>query len=419
VTVGVTLLIAVIGFLYLTRGTAIRHVRGAGAENSPISPSEPQFPLSVAMLTGAVLTRGTHVELALDGDETFPRLFQDLRAAQESITFQSYYGKPGRIADELRDIFIERAAAGVRIFVLYDAFGMNGMPPKNRQQLRDAGVQLVPFRPLRRSTLYVLQNRSHVRGVVIDGRIGWTGGFGIDDKWLGDGHTKGAWRDTNVRFEGPAVLQLQAAFAASWAEATGVLLSGRTTVELQPDGAAAVGLLFAAPTLGSTPAERFLAMSIAGAQKTLYITNAYFAPDKNFVKLIADAARRGVDVRLILAGKRTDIRVARLAARARYGLLLSAGVRIWEWRPTTLHAKTFVVDGIWSSVGTMNFDNRSLVLNDEDTLMILDADIGARMNAVFMDDLHYSDEITWDVFRKRPWHSRVGEWGASLLTRVL
>jgi cardiolipin synthase len=204
----------------------------------------------------------------------------------------------------------------------------------------------------------VLQNRSHVRAIVIDGRVGWTGGFGIDDKWLGDGHSNGAWRDTNVRFEGPAVRQLEAAVAAAWTEATGVLLSGRATLPSYDDGVATAGLLYTSPTLGSTAAERFLALSIGGARRTLYITNAYFAPDASFVALLDDAARRGVDVRLLLAGPRTDIRMARRAARARYEQLLAAGVCIYEWQPSSLHAKTFVVDELWSSIGTMNFARR-------------------------------------------------------------
>jgi cardiolipin synthase len=258
-----------------------------------------------------------------------------------------------------------------------------------------------------------------VRGIVIDGRIGWTGGFGIDDKWLGDGHTGGGWRDTNVRFEGPAVRQLQAAFAAAWTEATGVLLTGRATVDRYEDGVATAGLLNASPTLGSTPAERFLALSVSGAQKTLYITNAYFAPDDNFVELLARAARRGVDVRLLVAGPRTDVRMSRTAGRARYEQLLATGVRIYEWQPSTLHAKTFVVDGLWSSVGTMNFDNRSLALNDEVTLIVLDSAFGQRMDAIFLDDLRRSREIELARFRQRGWIARVGEWVARFLTRLL
>ena len=276
-----------------------------------------------------------------------------------------------------------------------------------------------PFRPIRLSTLHLAQNRSHVRGIVIDSRVGWTGGFGIDDKWFGDGRSGGSWRETNVRFEGPAVRQLQAAFAAAWVEATGVMFTGRATLGPEHSGATAAGLLYTSPTLGSTAAERFFALSIAGARNTLYITNAYFAPDRNFVDLLATAAKRGVDVRVLTAGPRTDVDIVRLAGRASYDTLLAAGVRVYEWQPGTLHAKTFVVDGEWSTVGSMNFDNRSMALNDEATLMVLDRAFGQQMNRIFLDDLQHGEEIRVETFRSRSWLQRIAEWCANSLTRLL
>jgi cardiolipin synthase len=258
-----------------------------------------------------------------------------------------------------------------------------------------------------------------VRGIVIDSRIGWTGGFGIDDKWFGNGLTDGSWRETNVRFEGPAVRQLQAAFAAAWVEATGVLFTGHATLDPQQNGVAAAGLLHTSPTLGSTAAARFYAISIAGARQTLYITNSYFAPDRSFVELLTAAARRGVDVRILTAGPRTDVTIVRSAGRAWYDTLLRAGVHIYEWRPTTLHAKTFVVDGQWSTVGSMNFDNRSMALNDEATLMVLDRTMGEEMNRVFLSDLEHADKISFAAFSRRSWIERIAESAASAITRLL
>ena len=409
---------ALIGFLHVTRGTSVRQVRGV-SDGVPIGVSEPEFPLMAAMATGAALAPGTRVEVLQNGDGTYGRLWTDLRSATQSITLQVYYGAPGRMADLLGDILIERAKAGVRVLVLYDAFGTVDIPPANRDALRANGIVVQPFRPIRLSTLHLAQHRSHVRGIVIDGRIGWTGGFGIDDKWFGDGRTNGAWRETNVRFEGPAVRQMQAAFVAAWAEATGTLFTGRATLASQPDGATAAGFLNTSPTLGSTPAERFMALSIAGARTTLYITNAYFAPERNFVDLLAASARRGVDVRILTAGPQTDVNIVRSAGRASYDTLLEAGVRVFEWLPTTLHAKTFVVDGEWSAVGSMNFDNRSMSLNDESTLMVLDYTIGREMNQIFLDDLQHADEITLTTFRQRSWWQRLMERAASLVMRFL
>ncbi len=411
--------LAYIGVLSLVRGTAVRHVRGAGADGAPVAPDEREFPLAVAMLTGARLTPGNHVEIGLNGDGTFPRLWDDLRSATKSITLQMYYGQRGRVADELRTILLDRAAAGVAIHVLYDAFGTADIAAEHLAAYRAAGVIVVPFRPLRLSTLHLFQNRSHVRGVVIDGRIGWTGGFGIDDKWLGDGRTNGAWRETNVRFEGPAVTQLQAAFAIAWVEATGVMLSGRATVPLTEHGTTTVGLLYASPTLGSTAAERFVALSIAGARKRIYLTNAYFSPDRFFVDGLAAAARRGVDVRVITGGGSSDVQTARLAGRATYDVLLSAGVRIYEWEPTVMHAKTFVIDGLWSTIGTINFDNRSLALNEETTLMILDPEVGRQMDDIFLDDLTHTQPITAERFSRRSWLQRLAEKSTFVIRRLL
>jgi cardiolipin synthase A/B len=409
---------AVIGLLFITRGTAVRRVRSAGADGIPVAPSEPAFPLTIPLLTGTPLLGGNRVELALNGDSTYSRLCADLRAAERTITVQMYYAAPGRVADSLGAVLAERARAGVRVLLLYDAFG-SSLGDEYIARLRAAGVRAEAFRPLRFRNLWVVQNRSHVRGIVIDGKVGWTGGFGIDDKWLGGGRRPAEWRETNARFEGPAVLQLESAFVSAWTEATGELLTGRAVVTRYAGGVAMAGLLYTAPTLGSTPAERYLALSIAGARQRLYITNAYFAPDANFIALLTRAARRGVDVRVLVGGPLTDVRAARLAAHARYDSLLSAGIRVYEYQPTTLHAKTFVVDGMWSSIGTMNFDNRSLALNDEATLMVLDSAAGRRMEEVFLDDLTRSREIDLPTFRRRSWTQHVAEWAANQITRLL
>ena len=411
-------LTAIIGLLFITRGTAVRRVRAVGTDGTPVAPIEPEFILTIALLTGTPLLSGNRVEITLNGNETFPRLWDDLRSAKQAITVQMYYSHPGKVADTLTEILEERAKAGVTVLVLYDAFG-SGPAREYFKRLRKHRIRAVPFRPFSYKNLWVMQNRSHVRGIVIDGKIGWTGGFGIDDKWLGSGLVETEWRDTSVRFEGPAVRQLQAAFVAGWSEATRELITGRIAVDRYPDGVALAGLLYTAPNLGSTPAERYLALSIAGARKNLFVTNAYFAPDANFVGLLTDAAKRGVDVRILVGGPKTDVRAARLAAHSRYEKLLSAGIRIFEYQPSTLHAKTFVVDGLWVSIGTMNFDNRSLALNDESTLMVLDQEVGTHMEKIFFDDLSHSEEINLKEFRKRPFYQRIAEHGASQLTRLL
>jgi cardiolipin synthase len=416
--IAVVLIAALIGFLYVTRGTAVRRVRGVGVDGTPVAPSEDEFSLAVSLLTGAELLPGNQIEIVLDG-AVFPRLWADLRNARSLITIQMYYALAGEVTATLEKILVERALAGVQVFLLYDAVGARALGGDYAERLRKAGARVVAFRPLRMRNLWIVQNRAHIRAVVIDNDVGWTGGFGFDDKWLGESRVGTGWRDTSVRVRGPSVLQLAEAGAAAWAEATGDLFTGRLTMPQCDGGVAAAGTLYTAPTLGSTPAERFLALSIAGARHRLFITNAYFAPDKNFVGLLVDAAQRGVDVRLLVGGPKTDVRIARLAAHGRYDSLLAAGVKIYEYEPTTLHAKTFVADGIWSSVGTMNFDNRSLALNDEVTMMILDRDFAQRMETIFADDVARAVPVDPAAFARRSMLEHVKEWCANQITRVL
>ncbi|HEX6534457.1 MAG TPA: phospholipase D-like domain-containing protein, partial [Gemmatimonadaceae bacterium] len=332
------------------------------------------------------------------------------------------YCKPGRMADTLAAILSDRARAGVRVLFLHDAFGSQDLTEGYLDSLRAAGVRIAIFRPVHWYSLHKAQSRSHIRVVVVDGRVGYTGGFGIDDKWFGNGHARDQWRDTNVRFTGSAVAQLQATFAAGWAEATGQLLTGELFFPRVPpadDPAQLAALFHSAPTIGSTPAERYLALSIAGARRTLYIANSYFVPDEDFRRLLVRAAKRGVDVRVLTAGPRTDVEITLLAGRDTYDELLAGGVRVYEYQPTMMHAKTLVVDGSWSSIGTMNFDNRSMVFNDESNLLVLDPVVGARMDSLFLDDLRYAKEIRRPEFDRRGVVERLLEQGAALWGRLL
>jgi cardiolipin synthase len=275
---------------------------------------------------------------------------------------------------------------------------------------------------LRWYTVHDASDRSHVRVVVVDGHIGYTGGFGLADYWLGNGHTDDQWRESNVRFRGPAVMQLQAAFAAAWAEATGELITGALFFPrsgFQPVGSTHAALLYTAPTTGSTPAERFLALTISGARTSLYVTNSYFVPDDDFRRQLEEAVQRGVDVRVLTVSKKTDVKTTWYAGRFRYEELLRRGVRIFEYQPTMLHSKTIVADGVWSSVGSMNFDNRSMAFNNESNLVVLDGRFGAQMDSLFLEDLRYSKEIKLDEFHRRSNWSKMLEAGASLLSRLL
>jgi cardiolipin synthase len=413
--------LALIGGLTVTRGTPVGAVVTL-SDSGPPAITDSLFERSFELFTGTHIYPGNSVEAALNGDGTYPRLWADLRSAQHTITIQMYYSLPGKVADTIATILRERAKAHVRVLFLVDAFGSQHLSKGWLDSLRQAGVEVAKLRKLRWFTIHDAGDRSHVRVVVVDGRIAYTGGFGIADYWLGDGHHEDQWRESNVRFQGPAVMQLQAAFSAAWAEATGELLTGPLFFPLagfEPVGPTHAGLLYTAPTTGSTPAERFLALTISAARKTLYISNSYFVPDDDFRRLLTRAAKRGVDVRILTVSSKTDVKTTWYAGRYRYEELLRSGIKVYEYQPTMLHTKSIVVDGVWSSVGSMNFDNRSMAFNNESNLVVLDSAFGAQMDATFLDDLRYAKEIKLAEFERRPIWSKMLEAGATLLSRLL
>ncbi len=450
----VILAMAVIGLRNTIRGSGLTGGPAAGGAGESVAVSEPDFHRSIELLTGTALSEGNTVQILKNGEETYPALWADLRAAQASIALQPYFYEPGVLADTLESILVERARAGVAVFVLVDAFGAEAMPEERLDALRNAGVEVAVFRPLHWYNINTANTRSHVRVVAIDGKIGYTGGFGIADQWLGNGRETGQWRDTNVRFTGPAVSQLLAAFVVGWAEATGKLMTagGAAAIvapEASEDGVVersvaagpaeasaatvtevadstddtrtldAAGLMHTIPTLGNTAATRFYTLTLGGARERLFISNAYFVPGNYLMRLLVDAAKGGVDVIVLTAGESTDIGFTRFAAHSRYVRLLEAGVRIFEYQPTMMHAKSIVVDGRWASIGTMNFDNRSLTFNNESNFVALDPVFGAEVEAMFRDDLTRAKEITAEDFAKRPWWNRPMEWIAGFFAPML
>ena len=417
----VVLTLALIGGLTVTRGTPVGTVVTL-TDSAPPPVSDSLFERSFELFTGTHIFGGNKVEEALNGGGTYPRLWADLRSAQQTITVQMYYSMPGKVADTMAAVLMERARAHVRVLFLVDAFGSQDLTKSWLDSLKRAGVEVAILRKLRWFTIHNASDRSHVRVVVVDGRLAYTGGFGLADYWLGDGHHDEQWRESNVRFEGPAVMQLQAAFAAAWAEATGELLTGKLffpTSGFQSVGPTHAGLLYTAPTTGSTPAERFLTLSISAARKTLYIANSYFVPDDDLRRMLVRAVKRGVDVRVLTVSKKTDVKTTWYAGRFHYEELLRAGVKVYEYQPTMLHSKTLVADGTWSSVGSMNFDNRSMAFNNESNLVVLDSAFGARMDSTFLDDLRFAKQITLEEFRRRSIWGKMLEGGAVLLSRLL
>lgn len=417
------IVLMLIGFLSITRDTPVSAVIAEGDHEGPPHVGDPLFARSFELYTGTHIEPGNTIELMNNGEGTYPQLWKDIASAKKTITVQMYFSKPGAVADTMARYLGERARAKVRVLLLMDAFGSQGLNGEWSDKLKSEGVEIAWLRPVRWYSLHKAAQRSHVRVVVVDGEVGWTGGFGLADYWLGDGRHDNQWRESNARFSGPTVAGLQAAFASGWAESTGELITGDMffpPASFSEEGTVNAGLMHTTPTIGSTPAERFLALSIVGARKTLYIANSYFVPGENFMNLLLAAAKRGVDVRVLTVSGKTDVKTTWYAGRTYYEKLLAGGVRIYEYKPTMMHSKTIVVDGIWSAVGSLNFDNRSMAFNNESTLVVHDTGIGSRMNALFLEDVEmYSDEIKLETFRKRSRKGRLLEWGAQKLRRVL
>jgi cardiolipin synthase len=378
------------------------------------------------LVTGGTISAGNSVRILSDGDETYPQMYSAMRQARRSLTVQVYSVGQGMIADSIAAILASRSRSEVAVYFLFDAFGGHGISRAVLDSLRVAGVHVASYKPIRWYSLDRANNRTHVRSVVIDGVTGFTGGFGFDDRWLGNGIAAAQWREANARVVGPVVHELQAAFVATWAEATGVILADTellaeyaTADRARDTGAVHAGVIMSMPTGRTTAAARLLAFMIARAHSRLYITNAYFVPPPDFVRLLTAAARQGVDVRVLTNGPRTDVRSTWLASHTRYAELLRAGVRIYEYEPTTLHAKTIVMDGEWSTISTINFDNRSLAYNSEVALQIHDHVVAGVMDSIFMRDLANSHEILPTTFRSRSMWLRVQEFAAGLIADLL
>lgn len=411
----IILLFAFIGVLTIVRDAPDAAVHAFGDPEGPPAVTDVEFARNIGLLTGTDLQPGNQVDLLVSGAGTYPVLWESMRAARRTLTVQLYYVLPGQLTDTLLVVLSERARAGVHTYLLRDAIGAE-LTDSAKAALESAGVHIATFRPVKWWTLHKAQNRSHVRAVVIDGLVGFTGGFGIDDRWNGDGRHPEQWRDTNVRVRGPAVAHLQAAFDRAWTEATGALLAGEAFFPIAPvkppadsntvpsvpsSNGVTGGLMHSIATFGPTANARLFALAVAGARHTLYISNAYFVPDASMLEHLTAASKRGVDVRLLLPGEKTDVPMTRSAARSWYETLIRSGIKVYEYQPSMLHAKTFVVDGTFTSVGSMNLDYRSFALNDEANMLILDRPFGARMDSLYLEDLKYSKEIDLAAFRQR------------------
>jgi cardiolipin synthase len=371
---------------------------------------DPAFLPTLEAYAGAPARQGNRLEFLLNGDQIFPAQLEAIRSAKTAFTYAQYFYEDGPPARDIVEAMSRRCLAGVKGHVLLDAVGSVNMPPEFREKLERAGCEVATFRPLDPLEINRVNNRNHRRILVVDGRIGFTGGSGASSKWMGNGLAQGQWRQTDVRVEGPVVNDLQAAFVESWLEATGRALGGRGYFGPPVTrGNVVAQVVRSSPASGSYAMYTMFLLAITSARQRIYITNPYFVPDAEITDAMVRARQRGVRIVLVLPGK-IDHEIVREASRAGFGRLLESGAEIYEYRTGLLHAKSMTVDGIWATVGSANLDRRSLALNDEINLVTYDREQVARLEKIFAVDLTHSQRIDLQNWQSRGLWDRFWEW---------
>lgn len=379
-------------------------VTGGGLDH-PIADAPPirsaSFRQSMSGVLGAPFTTGNRITTLNNGAEIFPAMLSAVRSAKRSITFETFVFEKGAVPEKFAEALAERARAGVKVHVIVDAHGSRKSRAYHRQ-LEDAGVELEKYHPIFWPDPRRYNNRTHRKLLVIDGKVGFIGGVGIADEWKGDARTPEEWRDIHYRVEGPAVAQIQSAFLENWVKTHETLLVGPAYFPpLAPAGNVSGGVFVSSPRRGNTSVIHMFQLAIASSRQSLKIENPYFIPDDELLASLVAAERRGVRVQILLPGRHIDQKAVRRASRKKWDDLLKAGVELYEFQPTMIHTKLLIADGLFVSVGSANLDNRSLRLNDEANLNVLDAGFAAQQTRIFERDLTQATPITLENYRDK------------------
>ena len=365
--------------------------------------SDPQFRREMGVLLGPAIISGNSIKDLQNGREIFPAMLEAIHSAKKTVSFETYIWWEGNIGKRFAEALSERAKAGVKVHVSIDWAGSFSMEEDLLKEMEGAGVEVQRYRPLHWYNLSRLNNRTHRKLLVIDGRIGYTGGVGIGDPWRGKAQDPDHWRDMHFRIEGPVVAQFQAAFNDNWIKTSGTVLNGTENFPaLEPAGDMDAHMFVSSPSGGGESMHLMYLMSIAAAEKTIDLAAAYFIPDELITQALLEARKRNVRIRVLAPGKNTDSDAARHASKADWGPMLKAGIEIYEYEPTMFHNKMLIVDKLVVSVGSTNFDLRSFRLNDEASLNVYDAGFADRMTAVYEDDLKQGKPYTYETWERRP-----------------
>jgi cardiolipin synthase A/B len=365
--------------------------------------ADPQFRREMSVMLGPTILPGNRVEALNNGEEIFPAMLAAIAAARKTITFETYIYWSGDIGQKFADALSERARAGVQVKVVIDWVGSLKMDERLLDQIQDSGAEVLRYRPLRWYNLGRLNNRTHRKLLVVDGKVGFTGGVGIADMWEGHAQDPEHWRDIHFRVEGPVIGQFQAAFNDNWIKTSGTLLNGDAYFPpLAEAGNMAAHMFVASPAGGSESMHLMYLMAVAAAQHSIDLQAAYFVPDELMIKALIAARKRGVRVRIMVPGEHMDADTVRLASKEQWGPMLAAGIEIHEYLPTMMHNKMLILDRIMVSVGSTNFDLRSFRLNDEASLNVYDAGFAEQMTRVFEADLLRTRKYDLETWQRRP-----------------
>ena len=385
-----------------------------------------EFLTTITGATGVPILPGNRIDVLSNGDEFYPVMLEEISRARASITIEAYIYWAGDIGRRFAAALAAKAREGIPVKILLDAVGSATIGSEILETLEKGGCQLAWYNRIHWYTIGHFNHRTHRKSLIIDGRVGFTGGAGIADVWLGHAQSPGHWRDTQIRIAGPAVTPLQTGFAQNWLKTTGELLSGATYYpeheregESPSHGFGETGLpvqtVMSSPESGASSVRLMHCLPIVCARRSIYISNPYFIPDQAAIDTLVEARQRGVDVRIMVAGRYNDTWLARQNSRRLYGPLLRAGIQILEYNKTFMHQKTMVIDGLWVSIGTTNFDNRSFAHNEETSVCIRDVGLAAFMEQTFRSDMRACDRVDLETWQQRGLLTKSLEAVASLL----
>ncbi len=405
---------AVIGLLFLAGWILLALFAPYEEYNikAPVAaPDSKEFATMIQAVADARLQPGNHLQVIENGDNFYPAELAAIAQAQRSVDIEAYIFHKGEIAEEMVNALTERARAGVKVRMVIDAMGTFRNSDSYFRKLKEAGGEVRWYHALRWYSWDRFNNRTHRELMVIDGSKGFIGGAGFDDHWLKDQKDEKRWRDTVVYLEGPAVTALQGTFVENWLESSGELLTKTEEFPAIPaSGDTPSMVVNSSASAGRSTRARYLFQTLmASARKSIYVQTPYFLPDKSARQALTDAVKRGVEVKVITAGRRNDHMVTRSSSRRLYGDLLQGGVKIYEYQPAMMHAKVMIVDELWTVVGSTNMDNRSFELNDEVNLASYDGEVSRKLTEDFRKDLASSKEVTYEEWKRRPLLERFSE----------